>query len=181
MSGTDTERGRQRVRLAITGLVSVLLLTGAAAARAEPPQQNAKRDYVATLVAILDLHAQAIRQLTEEPNRYDDNLSRHAMAIQRTFGLLGPMEWHAEKSELLHRRNRSGPRIDPESFDRLAENSAHLLKELYTTAHREMKEEQRGITLKALAAVQDSCKQCHGLMPEGATPKIWNIPALPGQ
>ena len=55
-----------------------------------------RNEYVSAVMDIFRTHVYLLQQLPMvHRNKYSDNLVRHAIAIERTFGLLGPMEWHA--------------------------------------------------------------------------------------
>ncbi|MBF0453287.1 MAG: cytochrome c [Magnetococcales bacterium] len=144
-------------------------------------EKSEKEKYVSSVVTLLRLHEQAIRQLSTNSFKYSENLARHAKALQQTFGLLGPMDWHTAKSVTMHRRVKKANRVDAQSFELLAKNSTKTLKSLHLAARQELEEGKKGVVIEALETLQRTCQQCHDLLPEGAAPQVWNLDVPPGE
>ena len=132
-----------------------------------------RKSYVESVITVLRIHADAIRNLTAHEIKYSDNLVRHAIAIQRTFGLLGPMDWHAAKSAKLMNKNASNLNIDIEKFEKLEKRSRDALKDLVRAAHESMEEDNREELNEALENMKNSCNACHAYLPESVAPDVW--------
>lgn len=133
-----------------------------------------RRSYVKSVISVLRIHADAVQNLTAHEMKYSDNLVRHTIAIQRTFGLVGPMDWHAaESTNLLKNRKTSGERMDAEKFEKLGKNSQKALKDLIRTAHDNMEEDDREGLLEALDEMKNSCNACHSYLPRSVAPDVW--------
>jgi len=125
------------------------------------------------VITVLRIHADAIHNLTEHKIKYSDNLVRHAIAIQQTFGLLGPMDWHAANSAKVMNKNASNSNMDVEMFEKLERRSRNALKDLVLAAHDAMEEDNREGLKEALENMKDSCNACHAYLPESVAPDVW--------
>jgi hypothetical protein len=138
--------------------------------------QAVDRDhYVNSVIEILRAHAHLLKELAQGDRfKYSDNLVRHATALDNTFGLLGPMEWHAAKSARLHARSEGGdPSLDEEHFEALADASQKSLDALIRAAHDSMeKRDAKGMT-HAIEDMKSACNACHSRLPETAVPDVW--------
>lgn len=142
--------------------------------------QAAKFDrdsYVESVITVLRIHADAIRNLTAHEMKYSDNLVRHAVALQRTFGLVGPMDWHAAESADWHiKKGESDGSMDAKQFEKLGKTSEKALKDLVLAAHDNMEEDDREALLEALNRMTNSCNACHAYLPSSAAPDVWGTP-----
>lgn len=134
-----------------------------------------KEKYVNSVILLLRTHAQAVRQLSTNDFKYSENLLRHASSIKRTFGLLGPMDWHAAKSATLYKRADNKLHMDAEMFEQLAENSTQAINAIYKAARQELEKGREGAVLAALLTMQKSCAHCHELLPPGTAPQVWEL------
>jgi len=125
------------------------------------------------VITVLRIHADAIHNLTEHEIKYSDNLVRHAIAIQQTFGLLGPMDWHAANSVKVMNKNASNSNMDVEMFEKLERRSRNAMKDLVLAAHDAMEEDNREGLNEALENMKDSCNACHAYLPESVAPDVW--------
>jgi hypothetical protein len=133
-----------------------------------------RESYVKSLITVLRIHVDAIRNLTAHEMKYSDNLVRHTVAVQRTFGLLGPMDWHAaESANLLNKRRASSANMDTEQFEKLAKNSQRSMKDLIRVAHDNMEEDDREGLIEALEKMMGSCNACHAYLPSSVAPDVW--------
>ena len=139
-----------------------------------------KKKYIASIVSLLRIHAQTIRQLSANEFKYTENLVRHANAIKRIFGLLGPMDWHTAKSITLSKRINSEEQMDDEMFEQLAKNSSRTLKILHSAAVQAIQEGDKNVVVEALENLQKSCEGCHAFLPPGTAPDVWNTKVAPG-
>jgi hypothetical protein len=162
----------------ITLLALLLLLTQSGIVQADSAQ---KKKYISSVVSVLRSHAQMLQQLSNHEFKYSENLARHAKSIQRTFGLVGPMDWHAAKSAKIAKRANHSQTISAEDFERMAQRSTKSIKKLYTAAHSEVKDGKKGSVLDALDQMQRKCEECHTLLPKGTAPDVWNLAVAPGQ
>lgn len=132
-------------------------------------------EYVASVMEIFRTHVQILQELSGPHQfKYSDNVVRHAIAIERTFGFLGPMEWHAAQSAKLHGlRNGTDEELNEDMFERLARASRKSIRELVRTAHDSMDEYDQEGLLKALEDMKQSCENCHSLLPKAVAPDLW--------
>ncbi|MBF0284779.1 MAG: cytochrome c [Magnetococcales bacterium] len=172
----------RRIRSAALGAGLALLLVPLAPGWAESPSPSAqspqsaghKEHYIQSVITLLRLHADAIRQLATQEFKYSRNLARHATALHNTFGLLGPMDWHAAEAAKLQRKTGDGPLFAPDAFDKMADQCQKSMKDLYQASihHLEGGGKSAEPVLKALEEVQGKCSGCHNLL-DGAAPDVW--------
>ncbi|MEO5351688.1 MAG: cytochrome c [Magnetococcus sp. XQGC-1] len=132
-----------------------------------------KEQYVQSVISLLRLHANAIRQLATQEFKYSRNLARHAAALQHTFGLLGPMDWHTAEAVFLQEKKESGPVARVDLFEKMADQCQKSMKTLQQASLQHM--ESGGNpepVLKALDDLQGKCNGCHDQL-HGAAPDIW--------
>jgi hypothetical protein len=156
--------------ISIALMLTTLWLSWAVGARAE---EFNRKTYIASVIEILHLHADALHNLTVHKIEYSDNLVRHAVAIERTFGLLGPMDWHAAESARLANKAGAKSDMDAEKFADLSRRSLAALKALVHAAHDAMEEDNRAGVDEALQNVKSSCNACHAYLPESVAPDVW--------
>lgn len=138
-----------------------------------PAEASEKEQYVQSVITMLRLHAAAIRQLVTHDFRYSRNLLRHVSALQNTFGLLGPMEWHVSSSTTLQKPGEGGVPLKEADFDRMAEQCQKSMKGLHQASVQYM--ESGGSAepvIKALDELQGKCTGCHSIL-EGVAPDVW--------
>jgi hypothetical protein len=152
-------------------VIATLCLSLSVAVQADKFDREA---YVKSVITVLRIHANAIRNLTAHEMKYSDNLVRHAIALQRAFGLVGPMDWHAAESADWHiKKGESDGDMDAEQFEKLGKNSERALKDLVLAAHDNMEEDDREALLEALDRMTNSCNACHAYLPSAAAPDVW--------
>ena len=134
-----------------------------------------REEYVDAVVEILRTHARLLEDLSDGDRfKYSDNLVRHAVALDETFGLLRPMEWHTARSARLHAElNPVGESLDEAMFESLAESSQKSLSQLIRAAHDSMERHDAGGMLKAIDDVKNACNDCHRLLPADSVPDVW--------
>ncbi|MEO5346795.1 MAG: hypothetical protein H7834_10515 [Magnetococcus sp. YQC-9] len=131
-----------------------------------------KERYVESVIGMIRLHSDAIRQLATHDFRYSRNLARHATGLQNTFGLLGPMEWHVSTSTTLQ-KSGEGPKLTEEDFNKMADQCQKSMKHLYQASIQHMENKSSADTVvKALDELQAKCTHCHGLL-DGVAPDVW--------
>ena len=133
-------------------------------------------EYVESVVSLLRIHTQLMEGMAQGPRfRYSDNLVRHAQQIRETFGLVGPMEWHAAQSaDFLSGEGDAA--LNEELFESLALASSRSLTSLVRAAHDSMERYDRESLLEAITEMKQSCMNCHDLLPESIAPRIWELP-----
>ncbi|HKI73062.1 MAG TPA: hypothetical protein VJ998_00340 [Pseudomonadales bacterium] len=133
-----------------------------------------RRSYVNSVISILRAHADAIENLSTHHIKYSDNIVRHAVALQQTFGLLGPMDWHAAQSaELMVNKNPTHLAEDQAKFEGLEERSDFAMKALVLAAHNALENGNREGLKEALQNVKTSCNDCHSYLPASVAPDVW--------
>jgi len=157
-------------KIFITLMSAILCLSWIMVVRADEFNQ---KSYVESVIAVLRIHADALQNLNTHRIKYSDNLARHAIAIQHTFGLLGPMDWHAAESAKLMNKDASNSDMDAEKFEKLERRSRDALKGLVFAAHEAMEEDNREGLNEALKDMKNSCNACHAYLPESVAPDVW--------
>jgi hypothetical protein len=154
----------------ITLVITTLCLSCIMVVRAGEFNQ---KSYVESVITILRIHVDDLQNLNTHRIKYSDNLARHAIAIQRTFGLLGPMDWHAAESAKLMNKTASNSDMDAEKFEKLEWRSRNALKGLVIAAHAAMEEDNREGLNEAIVDMKNSCNACHAYLPESVAPDVW--------
>jgi len=150
--------------------ITTLFVSAMMASRADEFNQ---KSYVDSVIGILRSHADAISNLSTHQIKYSDNLVRHAVALQRTFGLLGPMDWHAADSAKLITKDASNSGMDEEQFEKLESRSRRAMKALVIAAQDAMVEDNREGVQEALENMKESCNACHSYLPASVAPDVW--------
>lgn len=132
-----------------------------------------RETYVNSIITVLNIHKDAIKNLTSRDMKYSDNLVRHAIAVRDTFGLLGPMSWHAAESSRLHKKKAGKGEITHDKFDKLARNSDRALKDLVVATHEMLEVYDRDRLETALETMTNSCDACHVHLPRSVAPDVW--------
>jgi len=151
-------------------LAVTISLSWVSAAQAE---QISKDTYVNSIITILRVHADAIEDLNSSHMKYSSNLVRHTIALDRAFGLLGPMDWHAAKSLHFAGTTEENEEEERRRFELLERRSSAAMKGLKLAAHFAMEEDSRELLDKALADMKQSCNNCHALLPASVVPDVW--------
>jgi hypothetical protein len=156
--------------------LSFCLLVAASLIGVSPVLAQDSDEYVESVVLILRTHTQLMETIAQGPRfRYSDNLVRHAQQIRETFGLVGPMEWHAAQAvDLSYGEDDSA--LSEEQFESLALASQRSLTNLVRAAHDSMERYDNEGMLEAIAAMKQSCMNCHSLLPESIAPRVWDTP-----
>jgi cytochrome c556 len=157
-------------KMITTLLTATLVLSWITSTRAADFNQ---KSYVEAVIVVLRIHADAISNLSTHQMKYSDNLVRHAVDLQRTFGLLGPMDWHAANSAKLMNKDASNSGMDEDQFEKLQRRSRSAMRALVVAAQDAMVEDNREGVKEALENVKDSCNACHSYMPESVAPDVW--------
>ncbi|MBF0126608.1 MAG: hypothetical protein HQM02_05285 [Magnetococcales bacterium] len=165
-----TGRGGPRVMLLALTFWFGATLSPCSTGHAETSEKDR---YVQSVITMIRMHSEAIRQLATHDFKYSRNLARHATALHNTFGLLGPMERHAGDAALLQKKGRGGTALREEDFDKMADQCQKSMKRLYHSSIQHMeKADGADRVLKALDDLQGRCTACHDLL-EGVAPEVW--------
>lgn len=133
-----------------------------------------KESYVASVITVLHIHADAIENLNTHRIKYSNNLVRHAAALEDTFGLLGPMDWHAAQSvTLMNEKDPSKEEENRARFEELQKRATYALKNLVVAAHQTLEEGEHERLTEALARVKQACNNCHTYLPADVAPDVW--------
>jgi hypothetical protein len=152
-----------------------LLLIAVALSSGVSTYADDRDEYAASVMEIFHTHVQLLQELAVADRfKYSDNLVRHAVAIERTFGLLGPMEWHAAQAARIHSQEQ-GTNVDlnEDMFEDLARASRKSIKQLGRAAHDSMENYDREGILTAIDEMKQSCENCHSLLPISVAPDLW--------
>jgi hypothetical protein len=156
----------------IVSYVLLLLLIHTATVTGAFAGDSVKERYVAGVISILHHHAESIRLLSKHNIKYSNNLARHASGLKQTFGLLGPMDWHAAKAATLQRGDDSSLKLQPADFEMMARSCQEKIKKLHKTAVMQVETGIERPIVQILDSVQSSCEECHNLL-EGIDPNVW--------
>ena len=153
---------------------SLLLMTVALCGSVSTSAMD-RNEYVGLVMEILRAHVYLLQELpVVHRNKYSDNLVRHAIAIERTFGLLGPMEWHTVQSAAIRTESRgTNDEFDEEMFEGLARTSQNALKNIVRSAHDTIEQQNADGLLLAIDEMKQSCNNCHSLLPKSVAPDLW--------
>lgn len=134
-----------------------------------------KNDYADSVMDIMRMHVNLLQELAvSRPFQYSDNMVRHAVEIKNTFGLLGPMEWHAAEAAAIFARSNGTPvDISEDRFESMAKLSRDSIKQLARAAHTSMEQNNPQVVLSALNDMQQSCENCHAHLPRALAPDLW--------
>jgi len=136
---------------------------------------DSQSEYVDAVMDVMRTHVGLLRELsTRHHFKYSDNVVRHATAIDRTFGLLGPMEWHAAESAKI-RSELQGTHmdLDEDHFEELGNASRKTIRNLIRAAHDTMDEYDAEGLNRAIDEFQEGCNGCHRLLPRAVAPDLW--------
>ncbi|MBF0381894.1 MAG: cytochrome c [Magnetococcales bacterium] len=131
-----------------------------------------KERYVAGVVKIIRHHAASIRLLAKSNIKYSNNIPRHAAELKHSFGLLGPMDWHAAKAASMQKEGPHIMALNKKDFEDLANGCVKKIKKLHKVAVAQMETGEQQPVIQALDMVQESCDGCHTLLDDVA-PDVW--------
>jgi hypothetical protein len=163
-------KGFRRVALLLASAVGICWSSIANAGE----EDFSKDSYVESVIGVLHAHADAIENLNTHRIKYSNNLVRHAAALEHTFGLLGPMDWHAAQSvTLMMEQGKGSEEENHEKFDQLQKRATASLKGVVIAARRTLEEDDHQALAEALAKMKEACNNCHTYLPEDVAPNIW--------
>ena len=145
-------------------------------------QETRKESYVEGVITLLRYHADFIRQTASRTFKYSHNIVRHATGLRHTFGLLGPMDWHAAKAASLQKEGQAegpeegqtGPKLEAVDFNKMANDCENAFKVLHKAAVSRVEGGEAKPVLQALDRLQEKCDACHSLL-DGIAPNVWGV------
>ena len=130
--------------------------------------------YLDQVVSVLRAHVLSMRMILDHDDlRYADNMVRHAEAFGRTFGMVGPMEWHVAEAFSYARKTEAGEKLSKAKFEELAENTRRAMTGIKRSAVRYMRDHDKGLMRASINRMIESCGACHSKMREGTVPHVW--------
>ena len=160
------------IRAFLTAAALIFLLGPPLDSRADQ-QPEAKAAYVEHMVSILRTQVTALRFLLENEIKYSDNTLRHAVALEQTFGMIGPMEWHAAEAFNLMKDADIEDPLTEEQFADLADRSEESLEDLTRAADSYLRSKNAAVVTQAIRQMMEACSACHSKLPVGSVPKVW--------
>lgn len=163
----------------LVGLLTVCLILGVSVClttSAVADQGKAARDeaYLDEVVGVLRSHVIAMRMILDHDDlKYADNMVRHAEAFERTFGMVGPMEWHAADAFQYMQKGDAAEKLTEQQFEALAENSHEAIHQIKRSAKRYMRDKNKELMRKSINDMIKSCGGCHSKLPDGTVPRVW--------
>ena len=156
------------------GLALASLLWMPVNAYAEKSLRARNAAYVAEVVSVLRSHVLSMRMILDYRGlRYSDNMVRHAEAVERAFGMVGPMEWHVAESFRIAQKKESAEKLSEEQFEQLADDSRTALIKIKRSAIRYMRDSNKSLMRHSINRMIESCGACHSRMPEDMVPDVW--------
>ena len=157
-----------------TGLVLAALVCVPLAAYAGESMRERNAAYVSEVVSVLRAHVHAMRMILDHDGlRYSDNMVRHAEAFERTFGMVGPMEWHVAEAFTIAQKKKNGNKLTEEQFEQLAEDTRIAIKKIKRSAIRYGRDKKKDLMRASINRMIKSCGACHSKLPEGTVPRVW--------
>ena len=98
---------------------------------------------------------------------------RHAEAFERTFGMIGPMEWHAAEAFNKAQESTDGVTLSKIQFEVLAENSNAAVRQIKRSAARYVRDKNKELMRASINDMMKSCGGCHSRLPKGSVPSVW--------
>ncbi len=165
---------RPLIRTTLAALALGLLIGVPATTIANEPEETAHKAYVDEIVLVLRANVTAMRMILDHDTmKYADNMARHAEALERTFGMIGPMDWHASQAFEHMAKGDAAEKLTEEQFEELAEKSHRAMVRVGRAAHRYERDKDKDRMRTAINNVMKSCGACHSKLPEGTVPHVW--------
>jgi len=143
-------------------------------AYAEEGVQTPNDAYVDQVVGVLRSHVLSMRMILDNDDlKYADNMVRHAEAFERSFGMVGPMEWHVAEAFSHAQKTEAGEKLSKKQFEELAENTRRAINKIKRSAIRYMRDGKKELMRNSINRMIKSCGACHSKLPEGTVPHVW--------
>lgn len=155
-------------------MVGLIFSAVSVTAAAEEDTESANDAYIEQVVSVLRSQVISMRMILDhDAMKYNDNMVRHAEAFVRTFGMVGPMEWHAAEAYQYTLESDAPEKLSEEQFEEFAEISHEAMEHLKRSAKRYMRDRDKQLMRGAINDVIKSCGNCHSRLPEGTVPHVW--------
>ena len=136
--------------------------------------KTAHNAYLDQIISVLRSHVTSMRMILDNDTmKYADNMARHAEALERTFGMIGPMEWHAAEAFAHMSKGDAPNKLSEDQFEELAHKSHRAIVHAGRAAHRYERDHDKERMRAAINDVIKSCGSCHSQLPEGTVPHVW--------
>ena len=154
---------------------ALALLSGIpATASAEETLQLRNAAYMDQVVGVLRSHVLSMRMILDHDDlKYADNMVRHAEAFERTFGMIGPMEWHVAEAFTMAQNTDAAEKFTQEQFEELAQTSSRAIFQIKRSANRYVRDGNKELMRSAINKMIKSCGACHSHFPKGSVPSVW--------
>jgi hypothetical protein len=130
--------------------------------------------YVEHVVGVMRSHVLSMRMILDNSGlKYADNMVRHAEALERSFGMVGPMEWHVAEAFAHAQKTEAGEDLSKKEFEELAEETRVALKKIKRSAIRYGRDKKKKLMRDSINRMITSCGTCHSKLPEGTVPSVW--------
>lgn len=169
-------RSKGKSQLVGTVIISLALgvLSVAPTTADDHAEKTAHKAYLDQVVSVLRSHVTSMRMILDNDTmKYADNMARHAEALERTFGMIGPMEWHAAEAFAHMAKSDAEVKLTEEQFDELARKSHLAIVKAGRAAHRYERDNNKELMRMAINNVIKSCGACHSQLPKGTVPPVW--------
>ena len=169
---------RSKGKSQLMGAVIISLVLGALsmapAIADDHADKTAHKAYLDQVISVLRSHVTSMRMILDNDTmKYADNMARHAEALERTFGMIGPMEWHAAEAFAHMAKSDAEVKLTEDQFDELAHKSHRAIVKAGRAAHRYERDKNKELMRTAINNVIKSCIACHSQMPKGTVPPVW--------
>ena len=156
------------------GLALAALQCISVTAYAEETVETPNDAYLDQVVGVLRSHVISMRMILDHENlRYADNMVRHAAAFERSFGMVGPMEWHVAEAFAHAQKTDAAEKLSQKQFEELAEDTRVAIKKIKRSAIRYGRDKKKRLMRASINRMIDSCAACHSKLPEGTVPEVW--------
>lgn len=168
------KQGKRRLWAFGLGLVSCVLSIAPTVSVAVDEAKARDAAYLEQVVGVMRSHVASMRMILDHDEmKYSDNIVRHAEAFERTFGMVGPMEWHAAEAFGYMAKSDQSEKLSEAQFEELAEESQVAINKIKRSAKRFMRDKNKDLMRGSINNMIKSCGACHSKMPKGTVPSVW--------
>lgn len=165
---------RLSFRFMKTGLAAVSLVFLSTFTHAEESLQARNQAYLDQVVGMLRSNVLSMRMILDYDDlKYADNMVRHAEAFERTFGMIGPMEWHVAEAYSYAQKSDAAEKFSEQQFEELAEESRMAIGQIKRSARRYARDKNKELMRGSINRMIKSCGACHSKFPKGTVPSVW--------
>lgn len=165
---------RSPLARAIFGVVLASMVSLPINSTAADVAQTQDQAYLEQVVGVLRSHVLSMRMILDHDDlKYADNMVRHAEAFERTFGMIGPMEWHIAEAFNYAQKSDAADKLDQAQFEELAEQSHVAIEKVKRSAKRYVRDKNKALMRASINDMIKSCGACHSKLPAGTVPSVW--------